>query len=75
MTHSGTPPQNRGPKHTQAEAQYDGPAQGPFMCGTCRFFLDPDYRGNGACRKVEGIVNRKGCCCEWSRLPRGVLPL
>lgn len=74
MTYSGSPPQPRTAKHSQAEAKYDGPDKGPFRCGTCRFFEQPNYKGDGACRKVEGIVNRNGCCCEWAHLPAGVNP-
>lgn len=36
---------------------YQGPENGPFMCGHCEYFVQPN-----ACQKVSGVIDPKGCC-------------
>lgn len=36
---------------------YQGPENGPFMCGHCEYFVAP-----GSCQKVSGPIDPKGCC-------------
>lgn len=49
-----------------------GAANGPFLCGMCRFFVDrraPVRRQHdGACTKVTGVIQFYACCNLFSPL-------
>lgn len=38
-------------------AVYMGPDKGPFHCGGCEYFIEPN-----ACHKVAGKIDPGGCC-------------
>lgn len=46
-----------GQKVPQANAGYQGPEQGPFECGACKFFVEP-----GSCMLVAGAIDEHACC-------------
>jgi hypothetical protein len=49
-------------KIPQANAGYQGPDQGPFICANCQFFSD------GTCAVVAGPVDHMGCCNNFTSL-------
>lgn len=51
-----------GQKIPQANAGYQGPDQGPFICANCIFF------DNGHCEVVDGTIDHLGCCNNFSSL-------
>lgn len=40
-------------------AGYEGPDQGPFQCGNCKFYGED---GPGTCALVAGVIDQEGCC-------------
>jgi hypothetical protein len=40
-------------------AGYEGPDQGPFMCGNCVYF---SLEGPNTCHFVAGEIDQMGCC-------------
>jgi hypothetical protein len=45
---------------------YQGPENGPFMCGHCEYFVQPQ-----SCSKVSGVIDPKGCCNLYSSINQG----
>lgn len=44
-------------KYSHAQAEYEGPEDGPFRCGNCKHF-----DGQNRCEIVTGKVEADGCC-------------
>lgn len=48
---------------TKAEAGYS--EEGPTHCVNCDEMLIPKLYGESRCKKVEGLVEGRGCCGLW----------
>lgn len=56
-----------GPEKTsKLTVVYMGPENGPFRCGSCEYFSEPN-----ACQKVEGIIQPEACCNLFSPKEKG----
>jgi hypothetical protein len=49
---------------TKAEAGYS--EEGPTHCVNCDEMLIPKLWGESRCKKVEGMVEGRGCCSLWN---------
>jgi len=52
-------------KVTQQEAGYS--QRGPTHCGNCEYMIIRRVYGESPCKKVQGMVDGRGCCNSWDQ--------
>lgn len=52
-------------KISKREAGYS--EQGPTHCGNCEEMMIPSIYGVSPCKKVNGMVDGRGCCSLWNK--------
>lgn len=53
-------------EQSDPEVVYMTSDQGPFVCGHCQYFLDPNQ-----CQKVSGDIDPEGCCNLYESVEAG----
>jgi len=50
---------------SKSEAGYS--EEGPTHCASCEEMLIPKLFGESRCKKVEGMIEGRGCCSLWQK--------
>lgn len=56
-------------KQDDPKVKYMTADQGPFACGHCTYFIDPN-----SCQKVSGDIDPEGCCNLYESVDNGEDP-